>query len=76
MPITSTELGLLFIGASLGLCGGFTASLVANKLEHWRQIGDNPKSRQAIIVDFGLELVVFLIGIFILLMAGRLLMSS
>jgi H+/Cl- antiporter ClcA len=75
MPITSAEAGMLFFGAALGLCGGFIGTLVANKFERWRQLDANPQSKQAIIVDFGLELVVFLIGIFVLIMAGRLLIS-
>ena len=75
MPLTSTEVGLLFFGAALGLCGGFIGALIGNQFERLRQLNANPQSKRALIIDFGLELVVFLIGIFILLMAGRLLIS-
>ncbi len=67
---------MLFFGAALGLCGGFIGTLIANKFERWRQLDANPNSKQALIVEFGLELVIFLIGIFILIIAGRLLISQ
>jgi H+/Cl- antiporter ClcA len=75
MPITSAEAGMLFFGAALGLCGGFIGTLIANKFERWRQLDTKPESKEALIVEFGLELIIFLIGIFILVIAGRLLIS-
>jgi uncharacterized Tic20 family protein len=75
MPLTSGEVGMLFFGAALGLCGGFIGGLIANKFDRWKQLDSNKQTKQALIVEFGVELVVFLIGIFVLIMAGRLLIS-